>query len=111
PEQVHVYLLDRATPSNASPHAIVNATPAEVAYLETRTFDASASTDDDGTIATVDWDFGDGSFASGVTVAHAYANAGTYWTRVTVRDDDGASATAYAESVVARTSLCPPAPV
>ena len=111
PEEVHVYILDRSLPSNTSPVAAIEAAPAEVAYLQTRSFDAGSSSDSDGTIESWEWDFGDGSFASGETANHAYARPGTYWTRLTVRDDDGAPATTFIETIALRTTLCPPAPV
>lgn len=52
-----------------------------------RSFDASASTDTDGTIQSYAWDFGDGSDGSGVTVSHAYAAPGSYQVTLTVADD------------------------
>ncbi|QYG91236.1 PKD domain-containing protein [Iamia sp. SCSIO 61187] len=52
--------------------------------------DASDSTDGDGEIASVQWDFGDGGTATGTTADHRYADAGTYTITVTVTDDDGA---------------------
>ncbi len=111
PEEVQVYILDKTTAANMSPVAAIEASPAEVAYLEPRTFDAGASADGDGSIASWEWDFGDGSFASGEVATHEYARPGSYWTRLTVRDDDGATSTAFAETVVSRTSLCPASPV
>lgn len=56
-------------------------------------FDASASTDSDGTIARYDWVFGDGATASTTspTTTHAYASAGSYSASVTVVDDLGCS--------------------
>lgn len=55
------------------------------------TVDASASSDSDGTITQYAWDMGDGSHATGVRVAHAYANAGTYRVTLTVTDNAGLS--------------------
>ena len=54
--------------------------------------DAAGSADDDGTIASYAWDFGDGASGSGVSDTHAYAAAGTYVVELTVTDDDGARA-------------------
>ena len=56
----------------------------------TCTFDASASSDPDGTIVTYAWDFGDGSpvdTSSGATANHIYALAGSYNVQLTVTDD------------------------
>ncbi len=109
PEETHVYLLDTAVPANDSPVAVIDATPDEVAFGETRSFDATDSTDD-GTIASYEWDFGDGATATGAGASHAYSKPGTFWTRLTVRDDDGATATAFEATTVALTSLCDAAP-
>jgi len=52
------------------------------------TFDGSASTDNDG-VVSYEWDFGDGTNATGETVTHAYDAAGTYTVTLTVTDDAG----------------------
>lgn len=56
-------------------------------------FDASASTDSDGTITGFAWDFGDGAIGSGVTTEHSYGSSGDRTVTLTVTDDDGATAT------------------
>jgi cytochrome c len=57
---------------------------------ESLNFDASGSTDGDGTIARFLWDFGDGSgFEQGAAVAHSYANEEIYALTVAVTDNDG----------------------
>jgi PKD repeat protein len=54
------------------------------------TFDASLSTDRDGTIADYEWDFGDGQTTNGMIVQHAYVLPGQKTIRLTVVDDDDA---------------------
>jgi PKD repeat protein len=54
-------------------------------------FDASGSTDSDGTIGSYAWTFGDGGPASGATPSHIYATGGTYTVTLTVTDDDDAT--------------------
>lgn len=52
-------------------------------------FDASASSDPDGSIVAYTWTFGDGGTASGVNPSHVYSAAGSYPLTLTVTDDDG----------------------
>ncbi len=81
-------------PPNIPPTAVLEADCA----LLTCSFDASDSDDSDGTIESYDWDFGDGTTGSGVTVDHDYAEAGPYHVTLTVTDDD--TATGFAETDV-----------
>jgi serine protease len=57
-------------------------------------FDASESTDTDGSIEGYDWAFGDDSGASGEVVTHAYEDHGEFEVTLTVTDDDGQTNTA-----------------
>ena len=68
------------------------------------TFDASASTDSDGTIASYDWSFG----ATGATAANTFAASGTYTVSVTVTDNEGASNTS-SQNVTVSDGTEPPA--
>jgi chitinase len=54
-------------------------------------FDGSGSSDPEGTDLTYNWDFGDGSTGSGVSVLHNYNEAGSYIVTLTVIDEGGAS--------------------
>ena len=72
---------------------VANAGPSTVSTqtLTSITFNGSGSSDPDGTIASYAWTFGDGGSASGMTVSHAYATAGSYTVRLTVTDNLGAT--------------------
>jgi len=52
-------------------------------------FDASGSKDEDGPIASYDWNFGDGATATGKTTSHKYTANGTYNVQLTVTDGSG----------------------
>lgn len=54
-------------------------------------FDASKSTDPDGSVAKYVWDFGDGSTGTGQVVNHAYASGSSYDVKLVVTDDQGAT--------------------
>ncbi len=54
---------------------------------QTVTFDASESRDVDGPLSGYEWDFGDGTGASGVSATHTYAAPGTYLVTLTVSDN------------------------
>jgi PKD repeat protein len=77
------------TPDNNPPHASFEYSCTEL----TCEFDASSSSDSDGTITGYDWDFGDVATGTGVTTSHTYADFGTYTVSLTVTDDDGVGST------------------
>ena len=92
--------------SSSEPGPIVVAPPAPVNLAPTASFttdrtearagvefnfDASASTDPDGTITSYSWDMGDGTQLSGVQVSHSYAQGGDFNVTLTVTDDDAAT--------------------
>lgn len=54
-------------------------------------FNGSGSYDPDGEIVAYLWDFGDGSNATGSSVAHRYALGGTYLVTLTVTDNHSAT--------------------
>jgi PKD repeat protein len=68
------------------PVGVIDA-PAAVPITDDVTFDASNSYMADGAITDWQWDFGDGETASGVSVTHRYARAGTYPVSLTLMSD------------------------
>jgi PKD repeat protein len=64
------------------------------------TFDASDSSDMDGTIVSYEWDFGDGLMGTDVVTIHTYESAGTFTVTLTVTDDLGATDTLQQEITV-----------
>jgi len=77
-------------PGNALPTASFTADPTLGFAPVTVDFDASASSDPDGSITSYHWDFGDTTTGSGITTSHTYSNAGSYLVVLTVIDDQGA---------------------
>lgn len=61
----------------------------------TCTFDASASTDPDGSVASYRWSLGDGTVGQGQTFTHTYGTAGVWNVNLTVVDDDSYTDYAY----------------
>lgn len=85
-----------AEPVNVNPTAAFSFTTADLSA----SFDASAASDSDGTIAGYAWEFGDGTTGTGKTIDHDYAAAGTYEVRLTVTDNKGGTGTTVQEVTV-----------
>ncbi len=84
---------DTSSGSNQPPVAALSATPTSGKAPLAVNFDASSSTDADGTVASYGWAFADGASGSGVSVNHTYDSAGSYLATLTVTDNEGAGAT------------------
>jgi PKD repeat protein len=83
-----------ATIPDQPPVATLDGPPSELTGLDV-TFDASASTDPDGSVVLYAFDFGDDApvvTQSTPMVVHAYAAAGTYTVSLVVTDDVGLTA-------------------
>ncbi len=63
--------------------------PAAPLASEEITFNASSSSDPDGTIVSYQWNFGDGAQENGSIATHRYLNHGNYTVTLTVVDNDG----------------------
>lgn len=75
-------------PANVAPTAAFTSTASNL----TAAFDASTSTDADGTITGYAWDFGDGTTGTGAVTSHPYTAAGAYTVKLTVTDNSNATA-------------------
>ncbi|MGM0587918.1 MAG: PKD domain-containing protein [Bacteroidota bacterium] len=71
---------------NQQPQARISA-PKVVAPGEEVTFDGSQSRDPDGTIASHEWDFGEGTTLRGPRVKHKFDKPGRYQVQLKVQDD------------------------
>ena len=87
----HTLLVNPA--ANQAPSASFTATPSTVLVGQAVSFNASASSDVDGSIVYYGWSFGDGGTGTGVTTTRAYGSAGTYTVTLTVQDNAGATGT------------------
>ncbi|MEJ2308021.1 MAG: PKD domain-containing protein [Gammaproteobacteria bacterium] len=88
-ESIMVGLPDNQPPV-ATPNADTTTGPAPL----TVNFDATGSSDADGTIVAYAWDFGDGNSSAEPDPANIYWETGTYTATLTVTDDMGATASA-----------------
>jgi parallel beta-helix repeat protein len=80
---------------NQPPDAHFTYSPENPFLNQLITFDASNSTDPDGTIVSYEWNFGDGEVANGIIQEHAYSNLGTYTVVLTLTDDDAGTGTYF----------------
>src|SRR2546426_656825 len=87
----HDVVVQAAPPGPVPPVADFTVNPLRVNPGVSVTFDASTSTDPDGSIASYAWSFGDGSSGAGVQASHVFAAKGTFGVRLTVVDSDGLS--------------------
>jgi PKD repeat protein len=94
-ETVIATLILETTDQNDPPTAAFSFSPTSPMTGETVTFDASESTDSDGSIVEYRWDFdGDGSVdatTQSASITHAFSTAGDHAVELTVVDDDGAT--------------------
>ena len=92
-------------PVNRPPVASFLAAPSSGSEPLTVQFDATASSDPDGSITSYAWNFGDGTgTASGATTSHVF-QSGTYTVTLTVTDNDGASASTTRTVTVAAATV------
>jgi len=85
--EVTVEVTDNQPPTCAFTFSPTNPTLEDTVF-----FDASGTTDPDGTVVRYEWNFGDGSTAvtTTPTVSHVYTRKGTYTVTLRAFDNDGA---------------------
>jgi PKD repeat protein len=83
-----IVVVSEATMSNVSPLIIINVSE-NVSANQTILFDASGDFDDEITIVSYLWDFGDGTTGTIKNPAHFYANPGQYEVLLLVVDSQG----------------------
>jgi hypothetical protein len=81
-------LLNSLSP-NGEPIVDVDVSSNEISLGESISFDASGSTDLDGTIISYSWNFGDGTNATGAVANHTFASEGIFYVTLTVEDNNG----------------------
>ena len=107
--------------SNKKPVAILTPETISVTVGEVVEWDASESFDEDGTIVSYEWDYGDGTVSpsgnntlarsatdgnsEGPESSHVYFDSGSYTVTLTVTDDQGAIAKVQAEVIVEALSV------
>lgn len=73
-----------------APTAVISALPTSGDAPLTSSFNGTGSSDQDGSIAGYDWNYGDGTAnGSSSTVSHVYNTPGTYTATLTVTDNSG----------------------
>lgn len=80
--------------TNSAPTAAFGFETETVRVNQSVSFDATASSDEDGTLAVYEWDFGDGATETGATVEHVFTWQGDYTVTLTVTDNEGGIGTA-----------------
>jgi PKD repeat protein len=74
---------------NSPPRAIFETEVSQVDVGDVVSFDATNSSDKDGSITAFHWDFGDGEETLGMTAVHVYEDHGIFNVTLTVTDDLG----------------------
>jgi large repetitive protein len=83
--------------AGVNPSAAFTSSPNDPLVNQAVNFNASGTRAAPGrTIKSYEWDFGDGTFGSGITTSHAYGLARSYVVVLTVTDDSGKKGTATA---------------
>ena len=97
--EVTPIVVTESNQTNQAPTAIFSVVPTAGEVPLSVTFDGTASSDSDGSIASYFWNFGDGYTATGKSVEHVYSAAAVYTVTLQVTDNTGASSPVATKSV------------
>lgn len=86
-------LVTNASGINLVPSIVATASASKGTDTLTVSFDATGTLDEDGTVVSYSWDFGDAQEGVGMLVSHTYTAPGTYTAILTVEDNNGGVAT------------------
>jgi hypothetical protein len=107
-DTARITVVDPCSPDINSP-PVANAGGNRTANTgQSLSFSGAASSDADGTIVNYAWNFGDNQTASGSSVSHAWASAGTFNVTLTVTDNCGAQHSTGVQVVVSSVQTGPP---
>lgn len=81
--------------TNTAPHAVIDAKPLSGNTPLAVHFSGTRSSDDDGSVSSYRWDFGDDTSATGDSADHTYTRSGEYRVTLTVTDNEKQQGTAH----------------
>ncbi len=100
------------TGGNEDPAAVIKIAATTADAGDELFFDASDSSDSDGSISEYSWNFGDGSsLETDESVSHAFSTAGSYTVELIVTDNDGAEDSASVIMTIISPAVLNTAPV
>ncbi len=95
-QSISLFVVPGSGVANIPPTAVAKATPNHGIAPLAVTFSSAGSSDSDGSIVNYAWNFGDGTTgSSSANPSHSYTTTGTYTAKLTITDNQGATAQKY----------------
>lgn len=86
--------------SNTPPTAVIGNGPFTAVTGQSISMSSAGSSDPDGSVASYQWNFGDGATSNTANPSHSYTAAGTFTVTLTVTDNNGASKSASTTATI-----------